>query len=188
MQKLKVINLFGAPGRGKSSVRSGVFWLMKSHHLSVEEVSEYAKYLVLTERYWQLKEEQLYLFSKQHHKQLIIERAGYEFAVTDSPLQLCAFYAPQDYYYHFDGLVDEINEHFENINFFLTRDVEADPENFENRGRYHDLKASIEVEQRMLEFLSKKNIQFETVNVDIFTPWRIVEKVKPGLVKWPVFT
>jgi hypothetical protein len=188
MGKLQVINLFGAPGRGKSSVRSGVFWLMKSHHLSVEEVSEYAKYLVLTERHWQLKEEQLYLFSKQHHKQLIIERAGYEYAVTDSPLQLCAFYAPSGYYSYFDKLVNEMDGHFENINFFLTRDVESEPENFENRGRYHDLRASIEVEKRMLDFLDKKNIRFEMVNVDIFTPWRILEKIRPGLAPWPEFT
>jgi len=186
--KLKVINLFGAPGRGKSSVRSGLFWLMKSHHMSVEEVSEYAKYLVLTGRTWQLTEEQLYLFSKQHHKQLIIERSGYEYAATDSPLQLCSFYAPNSYYRQFDALVDEASEHFENINFFLTRDIAADNETeFEERGRTHDREASIRVEGQMREFLAKKGLTYTDLPVDMYTPWRILEQLAPGTALWPQF-
>lgn len=185
--KLKVINLFGAPGRGKSAVRSGVFWLMKSFHFSVEEVSEYAKYLVLTERFWQLQEEQLYLFTKQHHKQLITERSKYEYAVTDSPLQLCSFYAPAQYYRHFEPLVDEATDRFENINFFLTRDVVSDCSVFEDRGRYHDREASIRVEQEMRDFLAKKNIQYTDLDIDLLTPWKIVENIAPGQVVWPTF-
>ncbi len=186
-KKLKVINLFGAPGRGKSSVRSGLFWLMKSHHLNVEEVSEYAKYLVLTGRTWQLTEEQLYLFSKQHHKQLIIERSGYEYAATDSPLQLCSFYAPDSYYRHFDALVDEASEHFDNINFFLTRDVAAADAAFEERGRAHDLGASLRVEEEMREFLCKKNIPTTDLPVDLLTPWKIMDTLAPGVAPWPRF-
>lgn len=185
--KLKVINLFGAPGRGKSAVRSGVFWLMKSFHFSVEEVSEYAKYLVLTERFWQLQEEQLYLFTKQHHKQLITERSKYEYAVTDSPLQLCSFYSPAHYYRHFEPLVDEATERFENINFFLTRDVESTSTVFEERGRYHDRDASIRVEHEMREFLAKKGIQYKDLEIDLLTPWKIVEDLAPGKVSWPCF-
>ncbi len=174
MSKLKVINLFGAPGHGKSSVRSGLFWLMKSRHMSVEEVSEYAKYLVLTGRTWQLKEEQLYLFSKQHHKQLIIERSGYEYAATDSPLQLCAFYAPPGYYRGFGELVDEAHERFENINFFLSRDLDAQGAGFEDRGRVHDRDASLRVETEMREYLARKRVPYVDIAVDMTTPWRIL--------------
>lgn len=187
-KKLKVINLFGAPGRGKSSVRSGLFWLMKSHHMSVEEVSEYAKYLVLTGRTWQLTEEQLYLFSKQHHKQLIIERSGYEYAATDSPLQLCSFYAPEGYYRQFDALVDEASGHFENINFFLTRDIESGQGGgFEERGRNHDREESIRVEGQMREFLAKKGLTCTDLTVDLYIPWKILEHISPGMVPWPSF-
>ncbi len=187
-RKLKVINLFGAPGRGKSSVRSGLFWLMKSHHMSVEEVSEYAKYLVLTGRTWQLTEEQLYLFSKQHHKQLIIERSGYEYAATDSPLQLCSFYAPDTYFRTFEALVDEAMAGFENINFFLTRDIESDAADaFEERGRNHDREASIRVEGEMREFLARKGIGYQDMTVDLLTPWRILEAIAPGTASWPSF-
>lgn len=185
VSKLKVINLFGAPGRGKSAARSGLFWLMKAHHMSVEEVSEYAKYLVLTGRTWQLKEEQLYLFSKQYHKQHIIERTGYEYAATDSPLQLSAFYSPAGYFHSFEALIDEAYHRYDNINFFLSRDVRE--EDYEERGREQDHKASIEVELKQREFLARKNIKYVDINVDMFTPWNILEHIAPGLAIQPVF-
>jgi hypothetical protein len=184
--KLKVINLFGAPGMGKSAVRSGVFWLMKSIHMSVEEVSEYAKYLVLSDRQWQLTEEQLYLFSKQLHKQHVVGRSGYEYAVTDSPIQLCPYYAPSTYFKTFGPLVDEAFDSFENINFFLSRDLSG-PAVFENRGRRHDRSGAIAEEARMKQFLADKGIPYTELPVDMFTPWRILETIAPGKAPWPVY-
>ena len=185
--RLKVINLFGAPGKGKSAARSGIFWLMKAFHMSVEEVSEYAKYLVLSGREWQLKEEQLYLFSKQHHKQHIVRRSGYEYAVTDSPLQLCSFYAPSGYFRNFDSLVDEAYDEFENINFFVTRDTGSEGTVFENQGRAHDRAASQQAEIRMRDFLAQKNVAYRELPVDVYTPWRVLEVLSPGLAPWPDF-
>jgi hypothetical protein len=184
--KLKVINLFGAPGMGKSAARSGVFWLMKSLHLSVEEVSEYAKYLVLTDRKWQLNDEQLYLFAKQLHKQHVVARNHYEFAVTDSPVQLCSYYAPPAYYKTFEPLVDEVFETFENINFFLSRDLSGSAV-FEERGRLQDRRAAMNEDVRMRAFLADKGIECVELPVDMFTPWRIVEHIAPGKMSWPVF-
>lgn len=184
-RKLKVINLYGAPGVGKSAVRSGLFWLMKSHGLSVEEVSEYAKYLVLTGRKWQLQEEQLYLLSKQHHKQLIVERSGYEFAVTDSPLSLCQFYAPPGYLDSFQPLVTETMDRFENLNFFLWRDLSKGGE-FEERGRNHDKDDSIRLAGEMQEFLHRRNVPFISVEVTMTTPWDILDHIMPGRFPKPV--
>ncbi len=184
--KLKVVNLFGAPGMGKSSVRSGLFWLMKSLHMSVEEVTEYAKYLVLTERKWQLTEEQHYLFSKQLHKQHVVGRNGYEYAVTDSPVQLCAYYSAEHSFKSFFPLVDEAFDSFDNINFFLSRDLSGAAV-FENRGRMHDRAGAIQEETRMKEFLAAKNIPYTELPVDMFTPWRILEQIAPGKASWPIF-
>lgn len=170
--KLKVINLFGAPGTGKSSVRSGLFWLMKSHHFSVEEVTEYAKYLVLSGRSWQLKAEQLYLLAKQSHKQNIVGRTKYEYAVTDSPLLLCQFYAPKKSHAAFEDFVDQVNADYDNYNFFLTRDLSND---FEGRGRVHNRDQAIELEVKMRAMLDKKGVSYIDVPVDFRTPWAILE-------------
>ncbi|KWT98403.1 MULTISPECIES: AAA family ATPase [unclassified Variovorax] len=183
--KLKIINLFGAPGVGKSSVAAGIFWLMKAQHCSVELVSEYAKYLVLSGRKWQLTEEQVYLFAKQHHKQFVIERSGYEFGVTDSPLQLCQFYAPSKYFGSFEPLVDEASEAFENINFFVTRDLEAG--HFEERGRTQGRAEALEVERQMRAFLARKNIPYTELPVDMLAPWRVVSSLNIGQPPVPEF-
>jgi hypothetical protein len=182
--RLKVVNLFGPPGVGKSSVRSGLFWLMKSLHLSVEEVSEYAKYLVLTGRTWQLKDEQLYLLAKQHHKQLIL-RGQYEYAVTDSPLALCGFYAPDGYLPSFQALVRDAHASFDNLNFYLTRDLDGAA--FEPAGRVHDREAARAVDLAMREYLARERIDCVEVPIDLHTPWRILEHLRPGLAPWPEF-
>ena len=45
---LKVINFFGPPGTGKSTVASGLFNLMKVNGFSVEAINEFAKQM-----YWE---------------------------------------------------------------------------------------------------------------------------------------
>lgn len=182
--RLKVVNLFGPPGVGKSSVRSGLFWLMKSLQLSVEEVSEYAKYLVLTGRTWQLQDEQLYLLAKQHHKQLIL-RGLYEYAVTDSPLSLCGFYAPPGYLASFQQLVRDAHASFDNVNFYLVRDLRSLP--YDAATRAHDLETSVRIDGEMREYLAREGIVFTEIEIDLLTPWRILEKLRPGLAPWPRF-
>lgn len=182
---LHVINLFGAPGVGKSAAAAGLFWLMKSQHLSVEYVSEYAKYLVLAGRQWQLEQEQLYLFAKQHHKQHIL-KGKYEFAITDSPLQLCSFYARGKYPESYYRLLDDVAGEFRNTNFFLSRDISGDAP-FEEVGRVHDRADSRQLEQAMRQFLNDKGIPYTEVPVSMETPWRILEHLKPGLVSPPPF-
>lgn len=176
LRNIKVINLFGAPGMGKSATAAGLFWLMKTRHMSVEHVSEYAKYLVLTHRTQQLREEQLYLLAKQHHKQHIL-RGSYEFCVTDSPLMLCSFYAnkentPDEFF----SCVKSYWDRFENINFFVTRNID-EGEHFEETGRIHDRKQSLALEKKQREFLAENGIRFTDITIDERTPWVILDHI-----------
>lgn len=186
--RLKVINLFGAPGMGKSGIRGGLFFLMKACHLSVEEVSEHAKHLVHTGQRWQLKDEQTAVFGKQLLAQNLVARNGYDYAITDSPLQLCSFYAPADYYSEtFPLLVDEAHAKFDNINFFLSRDLGADEAPFEERGRVHDRQASLQAESEMRGFLADRGVTCIDLPINLTTPWRILEHVLPGVAPLPIF-
>lgn len=184
--KLKVINLYGAPGMGKSATRSGLFWLMKVKGMSVEEVSEYAKYLVLSNRTWQLERDQLYVIAKQHHKMLIIS-GQYDFAVTDSPLMITSYYAPPPPMtpLSFHPMCEEYAASFENINFFLTRDLRAEGSKFELEGRIHDRSDSLRIEMEQKEFLAKRGFTWTDVALDHKSPWTILESVSamyPGVV------
>ena len=164
-QPLKVINLFGAPGMGKSSIASGLYYELKRSHQSVELCREYAKYLVISSRHWQLREEQLYLFAKQHHE-LFILRGNYRLAITDSPLPLTAFYAAPDITpVSFIQCVKDYHDTFENLNLFVTRNLRAEGSVFEDAGRIHDRAASLEAEQRQRVFL--KDWGISTIDIDL---------------------
>ena len=63
----KIINLYGAPGSGKSTIASGLFFHMKMAGLNVELATEYAKSKLFEENTYVFKD-QLYCFSKQHKK------------------------------------------------------------------------------------------------------------------------
>lgn len=174
---LRVINLFGSPGQGKSTVRAGLFWLLKTHQYSIEEVAEFAKYLCLSNRKWQLRRDPLSVLAEQNHRQDIL-RGRYRFAVSDSPLMLCDFYAPDDYALRSRSFSAAVEEHFagyDNINFFLSRDLEQGE--FETEGRDHDKAQSLETEARMREFLDRKGVRYKDMPIDILTPWRLAEEV-----------
>lgn len=178
--RLKVINLYGAPGAGKSTVRAGVFWLMKSLHLDVEEISEHAKELVHSGQTWQFQDAQLSILAAQHHRQLLVARSGYEYAVTDSPLALCSFYAPEGYLKSFDAVIEETNSHYDNHNFLLTRYASADAP-YDPRGRTQTRDEAVQAELRLRSFLHERNIVFTEVPVSLQSPWHIVRQVAPSL-------
>ena len=164
-QPLKVINILGSPGMGKSAIASGLYYLMKKNHHSVGLSREYAKYAIIAGREWQLKEEQLYLFAKQHHE-LFILRGQYEHAISDSPLMLTAFYSsPEIAPPSFFQCVYDYNATFESINFFISRDLANPNVVFEDTARAHNRKQSIKAEQDLRIFLENWNIQYTDIQV-----------------------
>ena len=164
-QHLKVVNLLGAPGMGKSAIASGLFYLMKKNHHSAALCREYAQYLVTAGREWQLREEQLYLFAKQHHE-LFIQRGNYRTAVTDSPLLLTAFYAAADVTPpSFYQCVRDYNDKFENIYFFISRDIGEPNSVFDNSGRVHNREESLEKEKLQRIFLDQWGIKYTDIRI-----------------------
>jgi hypothetical protein len=83
---LKVINLYGPPGVGKSTAAAGLFNLMKLHGHSVEYVPEYAKDLTW-EKHWQGLAHQPSILAEQHRRLFRLE-GQVEWAVTDSPIPM----------------------------------------------------------------------------------------------------
>ena len=149
MPKLKVINLFGAPGVGKSAACAGLFYLMKKNHFSVEQVTEYAKYLILSGNQKALENEPSKLLAEQYHKQEIL-KGVYDYAVTDSPLLLVNFYN-QNKKSHFDEFALGLFNEFDNINLFITREISVSE--YETRGRIHSLEESRAVATQMRQYL-----------------------------------
>lgn len=87
---MRVVNLLGGPGTGKSTTRSLLFGLMKLGGHKVEDIPEFAKELTW-EKSWGLLGNQRLVFATQEHRlhRLI---GNVDWAITDSPLPLSIIY------------------------------------------------------------------------------------------------
>lgn len=168
---MKVINLYGGPGTGKSTTSAGLFFLFKTAYLETELVNEYAKYLVWSDRV-NTFQEQGYVFSKQNHK-LEILRDKVDYVITDSPLPLSIIYGRDNNYHEsFEKyVVDKFNS-YENINIFLNR---RKPYNPNGRTQTEDEAQGKDAE--ILELLFDLGMDYHSIDADIHAPWKIFELV-----------
>jgi tRNA uridine 5-carbamoylmethylation protein Kti12 len=116
-----VINLFGAPGVGKSTTAAKIFSRLKDLGIKSELVTEFAKDLVWEESF-NLLNNQIYVFANQHMRLLRL-KGKVAVAVVDSPLLLSVYYdrAKNE---HLKNLCLHEFDKFENCNIYLNRTKE----------------------------------------------------------------
>jgi hypothetical protein len=157
--KTKIINLFGGPNSGKSTIASGLFYNLKIRDINSELISEYAKIKVWEDNKKTLKN-QIYLFAKQHFA--INNVLGLvDFIIIDSPLLLNPIYDINKCNI-FEKLCLIEHNKLNNINFFLNRENK----NFENSGRIHSLEESLNIDKEIKINLNKWGINFTEI-VDV---------------------
>lgn len=155
MKLKRVINLYGGPGCGKSTISAGLFYKMKAEGYSVEYVSEYAKDLTYEGRFEILQEDQLYIFGKQHRK-IYRLKDQVEYIITDSPLLLpCVYYKysdkPQIYdEKNFFRFVSSTYDSYPNMNIFIHRNYRY---GYEYHGRIQSLKQAEELDEQIKRIL-----------------------------------
>jgi tRNA uridine 5-carbamoylmethylation protein Kti12 len=157
---LKVINLLGGPGIGKSTLRAKLFSLMKEHEIDVEEVTEYAK-----DKTWEHNSsalsDQLYVLANQNRR-LTRLKDQVEWVVSDSPIILCAHYASIDYLpINYKNLIFEIWDTYDNYNFVIERTVP-----YKTSGRYQTEDEAKSIDRDIVDMLIKRNIPFTTIRQD----------------------
>lgn len=85
-----VVNLFGAPGAGKSTGAAYIFSRMKLAGINAELVTEFAK-----DKVWEeskaVFENQAYIFGKQYFRISRVQ-GKVDVVITDSPILLSPFY------------------------------------------------------------------------------------------------
>lgn len=118
---MRVINLFGGPGSGKSTTAASLFVELKNRGVRTELVGEEAKDQI----YWGSKDQlsnQLLIASMQYARLKNLERAGCDLAVADSPLIMSPTYAKNAHYYdELKALIQKVNSEFHNVNVFINR-------------------------------------------------------------------
>lgn len=173
--KVKVINLFGTPGAGKSTGAAYIFSRLKMYGQNVELVTEFAKDKVYEENPEVFKN-QLYIFGKQSFKMSRC-KDKVDYIITDSPLLLSAFYNEDPVLGDiFNDMVERVFNSYENLNFFIER---VKPYN--SSGRFQTESESDQMVTPLKEMLDKYKIEYESIPGDVSGYDKIVDIV---LSKW----
>lgn len=164
---MRVLNLIGQPGAGKSTLAAGIFWLLKTRHYNVELVTEYTKDAIYEGSGFVLEDE-LLVFAEKYRR---IKRlsGSVELAITDSPLMNAVFY---DRSFGAEGraFFRRVAERFDNRYVFVRRVAPYVP---------HARMSSQAEADRMGEvirgFLVSEKIPFFEVDGDMAAPAKVVE-------------
>lgn len=152
-----VINLYGGPGLGKSTMAANIFSELKWKNINCELVAEYAKDKVWEESL-KVLENQIYVFGKQHHR-LFRLKDQVDIIVTDSPILLSVIYDAEKRDV-FKQLVTEEYNKFNNLNILLKREKEYSP-----IGRLQTEEEAIEKDKEVKVFLdSIEGFKYETIS------------------------
>ena len=152
------INIFGAPGAGKSTTMLGLTYHMKLMGLSVENTPEFIKEMIYEESKTELFGGQLYILGEQNRRLARLKDKN-DFAVTDCPLPLIGFYTKDDYIPGFNDFVKNLYNSYNNVNYFIQRTHE-----FENEKRVHNEDEANQKELEIPKYLDKMNIKYKVVS------------------------
>lgn len=150
-----VVNFYGGPGSGKSTMAARVFAELKELKYNAELVTEVAKDLTW-EKSFNVLDNQLYVFAKQYHRLWRLKN-NVDIIVTDSPLVFSLVYGNTSEI--FKQLVKEEFNKFNNINIFLQRTKEYQP-----KGR-----SQTEEEAKLIDGIIKFKMR-ELFNFDLIVP------------------
>jgi hypothetical protein len=176
----KIVNIFGGPGIGKSSIAAGVTYKIKKNHISCDQPYEFPKLLAWDDNHSAIQD-QLYVLANQH-RGIVKSYGKVDYIVLDSPILLSLTYRnyykgteyPSSLYGEsFDKMVLDTFNQYDNINIVLDR---ADGVH-NNDERYQNLEESKELDIVIENTLIKNNIPFYKIKVDDDTVDNIIKLV-----------
>lgn len=165
----KVVNFYGGPGAGKSTMAGRLFGWMKAERMNVEYVPEFAKDLT-----WKKSgclDDQLYVFAEQAHR-LYVLKDQVDWILTDSPLLLSCFYVDKGMSKFTDEralwiwkdvfmeLVWATYDMYDNVNIL----VERGDRKFIQAGRNQDEAESREIDTAVESMLKDLPVDYDKVS------------------------
>lgn len=154
---MKVINLFGAPGSGKSTTMLGLTYKMKMMGLSAENTPEFYKELILEEGDKAKFGGQLHILNNQNIRLARLEGKN-DFTISDCPLPLIGFYTADDYIQGFHDLTTTLFNKYDNVNYFILRNHE-----YENEKRVHDEDESDKIAVELPLYLRRQGVDLRYI-------------------------
>jgi hypothetical protein len=173
-----LVNLFGAPGAGKSTGAAYIFSQLKMRGINAELVTEFAK-----DKVWEgskaVFENQAYIFGKQYFR---ISRCAdqVDVIVTDSPLLLSILYNnDEDLGGTFDAVVRRVAKKYNSKNYYLKRVKDYNPS-----GRFQTEEESDEIAVELKRLLDREGVEYKVRRGDVIGYEQIVEDVMREFVTY----
>lgn len=175
-----LINLFGGPGIGKSSIAAGITYKLKKEHITCDNPYEFPKLLAWDQNVPAIKD-QLYVLANQHRG--IAKAYGkVDYIVIDSPIIFSLVYKnyyntgyPAEFYSSaFDQMIVDLHNNYNNINILLERNEES-VHNVEER--YQNLEESLALDKFIKKTLDDNNIDYHKVKVGKNTVKKILKLI-----------
>jgi 2-phosphoglycerate kinase len=164
----KIVNLFGGPGIGKSSIANGLTYKLKKKHITCDNPYEFPKVLAWDENHSAIKD-QLYVLANQHRG--IVKSFGkVDYIILDSPIILSLVYRsvykgleyPATLYGDsFDKMVLDIHNQYDTLNILLKRTDGG----FNEKERYQTIDESKMLDDEIEKTLITHNIPYTTIEV-----------------------
>lgn len=143
-----IVNLYGAPGAGKSTGAAYIFAKLKSAGINAELVTEFAKDKVWEENPSVFRN-QVYILGKQSFRISRLE-GKVDVVVTDSPILLSSYYnSDADIQHELDALVTKVASKYRALNVFIDRHKPYNP-----AGRFQTEAESDNIAASLKEFLA----------------------------------
>lgn len=153
--KTVVVNLFGGPGSGKSTLMAGLFSELKFRNINCEMAPEFSK-----EKVWEnsldILSNQIYIFGKQHHTVFRLLNKV-DVVITDSPIILSLYYG-KNCSKSFADLVLEEHNKLDSVNIFVKRLKEYNPS-----GRLQTKEQAEKIDKEILNILDSNTITYNTL-------------------------
>lgn len=147
-----IVEFFGGPGSGKTTLASSAFSYYKRQAKSVEFTREYAQELIYEGRE-HLLPYQFVVAAGQYRKYKELELSGANIVFSDTSLSLSKIYArPGRIKKHLIPLLDEAEKEFEIIKVFVQR-----KKPFDTQGRVHSEEESQQLDLEIIEKLQPFN-------------------------------
>ena len=151
---MKLINIFGGPGIGKSTISADLYVKLKNSNVNCELVREYAKDLVWHERSKCL-EDQVYVTAKQYHD-LFMLKSKVDVCITDSPIMLGVYY---------NKLHSKHNKEFNDFIFYLHNTFKNQLNVLLKRKKKYNVKGRIQTEDEAIKIDNEIELLLKQYNI-----------------------
>lgn len=168
-----IVNVFGPPGAGKSTICAGIFCELKTRGIDCEMSLEYAKDWIYDEAPHILKN-QFFIFGNQLQR-LWRLHGKVDYIITDSPLLNSIIYdAKNDT--DFTNIILKEHKKFVNENFYVKRMAP-----YSSNGRIQNEYESITIGEQILDMFFEHDIQHTVIDGDKYAVNFIVDKLLIGI-------